>query len=90
MPKKSKKKKEPVTFQIEPTTEQPAQFIIEQPQASEQVPQFQPEIPMAQPAEKLKGPEFQCPDCGKIFIVALTKRPAHIKCPYCGLEGIVE
>jgi DNA-directed RNA polymerase subunit RPC12/RpoP len=83
MPKKSKKKDEPVTFQIEPQTPQPVEFIVQQPQP-------QPEIPMAQPAEKSKGPEFQCPECGKIFIVALTKRPAHIKCPYCGLEGIVE
>ena len=83
MPKKSKKKDEPVTFQIESQTQQPVEFFVQQPQP-------QPEIPMAQPAEKPKSPEFQCPDCGKIFIVALTKRPAHIKCPYCGLEGIIE
>lgn len=49
-------------------------------------------IPMAQPVveSKPKGEEFQCPQCSKIFIVALEKRPLHIKCPYCGLEGIVE
>jgi DNA-directed RNA polymerase subunit RPC12/RpoP len=47
---------------------------------------------MAQPVmeTKPKGEEFQCPECSKIFIVALEKRPLHIRCPYCGLEGIVE
>lgn len=93
MRKKSKKQEEPVTFQIEPQTPQPAQFVVEQPQQqpqTEQVPEFKPEIPMAQPVGKPKGPEFQCPECNKIFILAVTKRPAHIKCPYCGLEGIVD
>jgi DNA-directed RNA polymerase subunit RPC12/RpoP len=66
--------------------------------AQDQIPSFsiEPEtptaIPMAQPVveTKPKGEEFQCPECSKIFIVALEKRPLHIKCPYCGLEGIVD
>ncbi|UCF07782.1 MAG: hypothetical protein JSW28_09105 [Thermoplasmata archaeon] len=48
-------------------------------------------VPMAHPViEKPKGEEFKCPSCGKIFIVALSKRPLHIRCPYCKLEGMVE
>jgi predicted RNA-binding Zn-ribbon protein involved in translation (DUF1610 family) len=49
------------------------------------------QVPMAQPViSQKKGDEFQCPECGKIFIVALKKRPLHIRCPYCGLEGMVD
>ncbi|UCE73865.1 MAG: hypothetical protein JSV56_12735 [Methanomassiliicoccales archaeon] len=48
------------------------------------------DIPIAQPVEKPKGDEFQCPECGQIFIVALKKRHLHIRCPYCSLEGIVD
>jgi predicted RNA-binding Zn-ribbon protein involved in translation (DUF1610 family) len=83
MPKKSKKKNEPVTFQIDTQTPQPVEFMVQETPS-------QPQIPIAQPDSKPQGPEFQCPQCGKVFIVALKKRPAHIKCPYCGLEGIVE
>jgi DNA-directed RNA polymerase subunit RPC12/RpoP len=71
-------------------------FVAEGPQDS-QTPTFQIEeqappasIPMAQPAAKKAGEEFQCPQCSKIFIVALEKRPLHIRCPYCGLEGIID
>ncbi len=46
-------------------------------------------IPQALPVQP-KGDEFQCPQCGKIFIVALKKRPLHIRCPYCQLEGMID
>jgi len=85
------------------TKPEPQAFSIEGPIAplmapADQIPSFsiEPEppgaIPMAQPVmeTKPKGEEFQCPQCSKVFIVALEKRPLHIKCPYCGLEGIVE
>ena len=86
---KDKKKKEdegaPLAFTLTEPSELPS-FSIE-PQA----PTAQ-DIPMAQPVmeTKPKGEEFQCPECSKIFIVGLEKRPLHIRCPYCGLEGIVE
>jgi len=82
MGKKKKQKEDEVVFQV-------AQQDMP-PQAPVQQIQFQPDMPIAQPVEKPKGQEFQCPQCSNIFIVALSKRPAHIKCPYCGLEGIVE
>ena len=90
MAKKSKEKEEPVTFQIDQKQEEPAQFIVDQPKEIEQPITFTPDVPPAEPVKKVKGPEFQCPECNKIFILAVKKRPAHIKCPYCGLEGIVE
>jgi ABC-type sugar transport system permease subunit len=46
-------------------------------------------IPAAVPAQP-KGDEFQCPQCRKIFLVALEKRPLHIRCPYCDLEGMID
>jgi hypothetical protein len=46
-------------------------------------------IPAAVPAQP-KGDEFQCPQCRKIFLVALKKRPLHIRCPYCELEGMID
>ncbi|MEE9151001.1 MAG: hypothetical protein V3U20_04110 [Thermoplasmata archaeon] len=90
MRKKSKRKEADVVFQVAPQEVQSPQTPVQQPMPAEQPLQFQPDIPMAQPVEKSKGKEFQCPECGKIFIVALTKRPAHIKCPYCGLEGMID
>jgi predicted RNA-binding Zn-ribbon protein involved in translation (DUF1610 family) len=48
------------------------------------------DIPIAAPAKKPVGDEFKCPQCGKIFIVALKKRPLHIRCPYCNLEGMID
>jgi DNA-directed RNA polymerase subunit RPC12/RpoP len=42
------------------------------------------------PPQKPKGQQFQCPECRRIFIVAMTKRPLHIRCPYCGLEGMID
>jgi len=118
MRKKSKKREEPVTFQIEQVSQpaQSAQFIVEETQTTQSPKKTQPppqqpvtkaqssshpqmvavqtslpsQIPMAQPVKKTKGPEFQCPDCGRIFILGVAKRPAHIKCPYCGLEGVVD
>lgn len=82
MNKKKKQKEDEVVFQVA-QQDVPLQTPVQQPQ-------FQPDIPTAQPVEISKGQEFQCPQCSKIFIVALSKRPAHIKCPYCGLEGIVD
>ena len=82
MSKKKKQNETEVVFQV-------AQQDVP-PQAPVQKIQFQPDVPIAQPVGKPKGQEFQCPQCSKIFIVALSKRPAYIKCPYCGLEGIVE
>ncbi len=49
-----------------------------------------PPTTIAPPAGAQPGEQFQCPECSKIFIVKPTKRPLHIRCPYCGLEGIVE
>ncbi|MEE9151036.1 MAG: hypothetical protein V3U20_04285 [Thermoplasmata archaeon] len=49
-----------------------------------------PQVPPLQPIARPQGEEFQCPECWKIFILATTKRPAILKCPYCGLEGLVE
>lgn len=82
MSKKKDQKEDEVVFQV-------AQQEVP-PQTPVQQPQFQPDIRITQPAGKPKGQEFQCPQCSKIFIVTLSKRPAHIRCPYCGLEGIVE
>lgn len=90
MSKKKKEKEAEVVFQVASQDAQPPQTPVPQPQPTEQSIQFQPDVPIAQPVEKPKGQEFQCPQCSKIFIVAMSKRPAHIKCPYCGLEGIVE
>lgn len=90
MSKKKKQKEAEVVFQVAQPEGQPPQIQIQQPQPTEESIQFQPDVPIAQPMEKPKGQEFQCPECSKIFIVAMSKRPAHIKCPYCGLEGIVE
>ena len=74
---------EPVlTFTADESTQDVQEFSVEA--------EAEPEIPFAQPVEKPKGEEFQCPECSKIFIVALTKRPLHIRCPYCGLEGMVD
>ncbi len=89
MSKKKKQKEDEVVFQVA-QQDMPLQTSVQQLQPTEQPIQFQPDVPTAQPVGKPKGQEFQCPQCSKIFIVALSKRPAHIKCPYCGLEGIVE
>ena len=70
----------------------PVEFHVNQDQG--QIPAAQPadtsQIPVAEPAVKPKGDEFQCPKCSKVFVVALTKRPLHIRCPYCGLEGMID
>jgi hypothetical protein len=90
MAKKSKEKQEPVTFQVDQQQQEPAQFIVDQPKETEPPVSFTLDAPPAQSVKKIKGPEFQCPECDKIFILAVKKRPAHIRCPYCGLEGIVD
>ncbi len=71
---------------IEKSTVQP-ELLAEQP--TEQ-PQISAPIPSAEPVEKSKGAQFQCPECSKVFIVGLSKRPIHIRCPYCGLEGMID
>lgn len=88
--KKKQEEQEPLpAFTVTEASELPS-FSIE-PQAPAPQPPPPDAIPMAQPVdEKPKGEEFQCPECSKIFIVALEKRPLHIRCPYCGLEGMVE
>lgn len=49
-----------------------------------------PPYPSPLQMSRLQGEDFQCPNCNSIFILTLTKRPAIIRCPYCGLEGLVE
>jgi len=34
--------------------------------------------------------EFQCPECNRIFILPPARKPVIARCPYCGLEGLVE
>jgi DNA-directed RNA polymerase subunit RPC12/RpoP len=90
----------PVSFQPEPSmTFQPDGPVTFQPetpvsfQSDAQTPmQAQPplQIPLAQPAGQPQGEQFECPQCHKIFILATTKRPAILRCPYCGLEGMVD
>jgi DNA-directed RNA polymerase subunit RPC12/RpoP len=66
-------------------------FTVDEPASDSSQDQAPPaSVPMAQPIRKKTGDEFKCPECGKIFIVALKKRPLHIRCPYCGLEGMVD
>ncbi len=59
-----------------------------------ETPLQQPEAyPKATPAQQVghpQGPQFQCPNCHKVFLVASTNRPLDIKCPHCGVEGILE
>lgn len=72
---------------------EPVEFFINQPEPSDiplAQPADSPQVPAAEPAKRPKGDEFQCPECKKIFIVALSKRPLHIRCPYCGLEGMID
>jgi hypothetical protein len=85
----ARSKSEPKAFSMDA----PIQFDMSAP---EDTPSFTidsapgPEpIPAAMPAQP-KGDEFQCPQCRKIFIVALKKRPLHIRCPYCNLEGMID
>ena len=49
-----------------------------------------PQYPSPLQIPRPQGEDFQCPNCSSIFILTLTKRPAIIRCPYCGLEGLVE
>jgi hypothetical protein len=72
----NQQEEEPISFQLEEEEEPP--------QAAP--PQFQ----MAPPPQKPRGQQFQCPECRRIFIVAMSKRPLHIRCPYCGLEGMID
>lgn len=60
-----------------------AQFYYEQTSAYTQA-------PFAEPFAEPQGEEFQCPQCNRIFILTTAKRPAILRCPYCGLEGLVE
>lgn len=49
-----------------------------------------PQYPSPHQVPQPQGEDFQCPNCSSVFILTLTKRPAIIRCPYCGLEGLVE
>lgn len=54
---------------------------------------FQPLIPpppQGYPAGQYKNTRFKCPDCGKIVIVNVPKRPLAVVCNSCRLKGIVE
>jgi hypothetical protein len=62
--------------------QQQAQFYPDQ----EAFTQYPSPLQMIRP----QGEEFQCPSCSSIFILTFTKRPAIIRCPYCGLEGLAE
>ncbi len=70
------------------------QFTVDQPgmvpSAPVGPPIGPPMAPPVMPAGLPPGEQFQCPDCMKIFILAPTKKPAILRCPYCGLEGLVE
>ncbi|UCG70347.1 MAG: hypothetical protein JSV09_04830 [Thermoplasmata archaeon] len=45
-----------------------------------------PPVPSTYP----QGEEIQCPGCHSVFILAETRRPAYLRCPYCGLEGVMD
>ena len=33
---------------------------------------------------------LECPNCGNTITITVTKRPLKIKCPHCGIEGIIQ
>jgi DNA-directed RNA polymerase subunit RPC12/RpoP len=42
------------------------------------------------PVQQGMGDEVTCPKCGRIFPVPGTTRPMMIKCPECGVEGVLK
>lgn len=69
---------------------QPATPVTFQTEAQAPPATIAPPAAISPPTEAQPGEQFQCPQCGKIFILATAMRPAVLNCPYCGLEGMVE
>ena len=49
-----------------------------------------PPPPPGIPAVPYKNTRFRCPQCGKILLVAVSKRPLQVTCSSCRLRGIIE
>lgn len=48
------------------------------------------EIIEPKPPPRSESQPFQCPNCNKSFKVSEQKRPVTIKCPHCGVEGVLK
>jgi hypothetical protein len=74
----------------------------EEPEDISKAPEFKivgdtPSKPTPKPFTPIKDepeePMFEqtsCPECDTVFVVKGEVRPAKIKCPKCGLEGVLE
>ena len=38
---------------------------------------------------QIEPEKLGCPKCGETITITVTQRPLKIKCPYCGVEGLI-
>ncbi len=94
-----------ITEESEPKSEEALEFQLldtEEPQGDSKAPEFKivgdkkpeqgPKIftPIKEEPEELMFEQTSCPECDTVFVVKGDIRPAKIKCPKCGLEGVLE
>lgn len=94
-----------ITEESEPKSGEALEFQLldtEEPQKISKAPEFKiagdttseprpkPFTPIKEGPEEPMFEQTSCPECDTVFVVKGEVRPAKIKCPKCGLVGVLE